>query len=140
MHHQVFLEADRDLDRVSGRASPATWLYGIAAHRCIDAIRRTRRQDERIEPDDELVAAFADPASAPGEQLDRARLVRALEVCLQELSRESREAVLFRFQVGLTYEEMALMLEAKADTLCARVARALPVLKECLEGKGWVHE
>jgi DNA-directed RNA polymerase specialized sigma24 family protein len=48
--------------------------------------------------------------------------------------------VLLRFQSGLTYEEMAAELATKADTLCARVARALPFLKRCLERKGWQRE
>jgi DNA-directed RNA polymerase specialized sigma24 family protein len=32
------------------------------------------------------------------------------------------------------------LLRVKPNTLHVRVARALPVLKHCLEGKGWIDE
>jgi len=45
-------------------------------------------------------------------------------------------AVLLRFQEGLPYEEMGRMCREKPATLQARVTRALPLLRRCLEGKG----
>jgi RNA polymerase sigma-70 factor (ECF subfamily) len=137
---QVFLEAYRDLDKFRGQSSLGTWLFSIAAHRCADVIKTARRRGNKVEPDEDALTSYADPATAPGERLDQARLVEALEGCLEELSPEVSATVLLRFQSGLTYEEMAAELDTKADTLCARVARALPFLKRCLERKGWHRE
>jgi RNA polymerase sigma-70 factor (ECF subfamily) len=137
---QVFTEAHRDLARFRGEATLRTWLIGIAHHRCGDAIKARARRSSKIELDLEKVEDHVDPGSAPTEKLDQARLVSALEGCLHELSPEIRETVLLRFVSGMTYEEMAPMLGRKADTLCVRVARALPILKRCLERKGWKHE
>jgi RNA polymerase sigma-70 factor (ECF subfamily) len=134
---QVFTEAHRDIDRFRRESSLRTWLVGIAHHRCGDAIKARTRRSSRIDLDQQAVTDHVDPASAPTEQLELARQVAALEVCLQELSRDIRETVLLRFLSDMTYEEMAVMLGRKADTLCVRVARALPILKRCLERKGW---
>jgi DNA-directed RNA polymerase specialized sigma24 family protein len=41
-----------------------------------------------------------------------------------------------RFQQGVTYEEMARREGERPATLQARVARALPVLRRCLERGG----
>src|SRR5215470_7367325 len=36
---QVFLEAYRDLEGFQGRSSSRSWLFSIASHRCVDALR-----------------------------------------------------------------------------------------------------
>lgn len=136
---QVFYEAHRDIARFRGESSIRTWLIGIAHHRCNDAIKSKNRRSARIDLDPEAVFDHEDPSSAPIEKLDQARLGAALETCLQELSPDIRETVLLRFLADMTYEDMAQVLKRKADTLCVRVARALPILKRCLERKGWKH-
>jgi RNA polymerase sigma-70 factor (ECF subfamily) len=137
---QVFIEAHRDIERFRGDASLRSWLIGIAYHRCQDAIKARSRRSAKIEQDEEAVSGHVDPGVTPTERIERAREVSALEGCLQELPYETRETVLLRFLSDMTYEEMAALLGKKADTLCVRVARALPLLKRCLERKGWSHE
>jgi RNA polymerase sigma-70 factor, ECF subfamily len=140
VQQQVFYEAHRDIDRFRGESSLRTWLIGIAHHRCNDAIKSNNRRSARIDLDQRAVTDHEDPTSAPIERLDQARLGAALEVCLSELSDDIRETVLLRFLSDMTYEEMAQLQGRKADTLCVRVARALPILKRCLERKGWKYE
>ena len=137
---QVFLEAHRDLDRFAGRSSMRIWLFGIASHRCHDAIRRRNRTRQRIEDDEQAIYTFEDPGANPRDRVHRDQLLSALEACLQGLSPDVRMTVLLRFHGGMTYEEMAEPLAAKSDTLQTRVSRALPVLRRCLESKGWTHE
>jgi RNA polymerase sigma factor (sigma-70 family) len=137
---RVFLEAYRDIARFQVHSTFPAWLFGIASHRCQDALRSQRRRLHRIESNTQAAARFADPCAASSEQLERARIIAALEDCLQGLSEEARIAVLLRFQQGTSYEEMSELLETKPNTLRVRVARALPALKRCLEAKGWTHE
>ena len=137
---QVFTEAYRDIERFRGDSSLKTWLIGIAHHRCGDAIKSRTRRVARIELDQDAVESRADSSAAQVDQLELARQVAALEDCLDELSDDIRETVLLRFLSDMTYEEMSVLLARKADTLCVRVARALPILKYCLERKGWKHE
>jgi len=137
---QVFLEAYRDLDRFQGRSSARTWLFSIAGHRCLDALKSQQRRSQRIESNEQAVIDFGDPGAGPVEQLDSARLRAALEDCLNVLSPEARATVLLRFQTGFTYQELAAALRATADALQVRVARALPALRRCLERKGWAGE
>lgn len=136
---QVFLEAYRDLDRVTGPSARA-WLFGIARHRCLDAARSQQRRSKVIENNEQAVLAFEDPGAGPIEHLDRVRLAARLEQCLQRLSPDVRATVLLRFQTGATYEQLAEQLAASADTLQIRVSRALPVLRRCLAKKGWTGE
>ena len=137
---QVFLEAYRDLDRFAGRSSLRAWLFGIASHRCLDALKTQQRRLKLIEHSEQAVLDFEDPGPGPIDHVDRRQLAAALEACLERLSPEVRATVLMRFQTGATYEEMAAPLAATADTLQVRVARALRRLRRCLERKGWTGE
>lgn len=134
---QVFLEAYRDLERFQGRSSPRSWLFSIASHRCIDALRSERRRSQRIVPDDDTADEVADPAPGPTERVERIKLSAALDDCLGLLSPDVRATVLLRFHTGLTYSDMAEPLDATAEALQVRVSRALPVLRRCMERKGW---
>ncbi len=137
VHQQVFEQAYRDLDALRDEANARSWLFGIAQHRCLDALKARRRRESRVVPanDDDLDAVAATEPEA-WEQIDAARRAEALDACVRRLSPESRTAVLLRFQEGMTYEHMSRICREKPATLQARVARAMPLLRKCLERKG----
>jgi RNA polymerase sigma-70 factor, ECF subfamily len=132
---QVFIEACRDFKSFAGKSNLRGWLLGIANHRCLDAVRR--RKATVSEP---TVVEWSELAPhdsiEPGDNIDVQRRLRALEVCLEGLSEEVRATLLLRFQSGLSYEVLSTQTGQQPATLQARVARALPVLRECLEKKG----
>jgi RNA polymerase sigma-70 factor (ECF subfamily) len=136
VHQMTFVQAYEGMARFAGRSSLRTWLFGIAHHRCLDALKISRRREKRFHPLEGLSDRPASAETAEDRLAGRSR-VRALERCLRELAPRVRAAVLLRFQQGVTYEEMARLEGERAPTLQARVVRALPVLRRCLERKGW---
>jgi len=134
---QVFLQAYRDFEQFRGQSSRRTWLFAIAANRCKDALRGRRRVPETQARSEDTEAGPEESAIGPHENLDRAQLLAALEDCLQQLSPDMRATVQLRFRTNLTYEQMAIQLNATPEALQMRVARAMPVLRRCLESKGW---
>jgi RNA polymerase sigma-70 factor (ECF subfamily) len=135
VHQQVFLAAFRDLETFQQRSTLRTWLFHIATHRALDAIRHRRRRQDREEGDAKVDGL---PAQHPGpaEHIDSVLVRGALDDCLARLAEKVRASVLLRFRSEMSYDEMALVLDEKAGTLQARVARALPALRACLEAKG----
>lgn len=132
---QTYLEAMRDLQRYGGRSSVKTWLLGIANHRALDAVRKFSRDRGKVSTDElEKMESSSPEASS---DLDDRRMKAALDDCMKDLSPHVRSALLSRYQRGLSYEEMSEETSEKPGTLQARVTRALPVLRECLEGKGF---
>lgn len=133
---QTFLDAYRDLETFAGRSSFKTWLMGIATHRALDAVRRRRREAQRTTSDDVLPEIADEAASDATAQVDKPRRVLALEECIKALSPEVRATLLMRFQEEMSYEEMAHVSKDRSGTLHARITRALPILRRCLEDKG----
>ena len=134
-HQMTFVQAYEGLLRFGGRSSLRTWLFGIARHRCLDLLKISRRRQKRFQLMPELPDQPA-PAETAEENLTVRSRTSALSGCLRELAPRVRTAVLLRFQQGVTYEEMSGLEGERAATLQARVARALPVLRRCLERKG----
>lgn len=133
-HQMTFVQAYEGFGRFSRRSSLRNWLFSIARHRCLDMVKMTRRRRSRFLLTDRLPEA---PLEAPGVEdhlVARSRR-KILELCLGELRQEVRAAVLLRFQEDLSYPEMAKALGDRPATLQARVARALPVLRRCLEAQ-----
>jgi len=133
VHQQIFIEAHRDMGRFAGRSTLRTWLFAIARHRVLDAAKSRRRAAAHIEEDD--TADTPDPTPPPGDRLDDARLHQALVQCLAGLGDHVRTAMLLRYQQGFTFEDMAVVCSEKPGTLQARVMRALPVLRTCIESR-----
>jgi RNA polymerase sigma-70 factor (ECF subfamily) len=131
----VFLQAYRDLTGFSGRSTYKTWLYKIARHRALDELRTARRRQKRLT----LIDAppdVPDSAMSPDDHLQHQQRLRALQDCLQTLSSDAREVILLRYAEGFSYLEAADVCGERVETLRARVSRAMPVLRECVEGKG----
>lgn len=135
VHQLTFVKAYEDLGRFARRSSLRTWLYGIARHRCLDALKEKRRRERRFELVGELPQRH-DPADDAEAQLTARDLSRALEECLGRLSPQIRAAVLLRYREDFSYPEMSGICRQRPATLQARVARALPVLRRCLEEQG----
>jgi RNA polymerase sigma-70 factor, ECF subfamily len=131
VHQQIFIQAHRDLPRFVGRSTLRTWLFAIARHRVLDAAKMRRRAQAHFE--DEATPDTIDPTPAAGELIDEARLRHDLVQCLEQLGEHMRTALLLRYQQGFTFEEMADICHEKAGTLQARVGRALPRLRACIE-------
>lgn len=134
-HQTTFVQAYEGLGRFGRRSSFRTWLFGIARHRCLDALKMARRRRARLEPLEALPEPPAGGAGGEGRVAAR-DLARALAKCLQSLAPRVRTAVLLRYQEGFTYPEMARASGDRPATLQARVARALPLLRRCLETQG----
>lgn len=128
----TFLQAHRDLPRFAGRSTLRSWLFGIAAHRCLDALKQRRRREKRLVPIDALERPPETDARLD-ERLEARLRSDALWRCLGHLEPHVRAALLLRFVEGLSYPEMAEVELEQPATLQARVARALPALRRCVE-------
>ena len=135
VHQNVFVCAYRDLDTWQGRAGLRTWLYAIARHRCLDALKLRRRWLRRFILSERLPERH-DPTAGADERLGSADIARVVDAAMARLAPEVRVAVALRFFEGLSYEQMAEVCGAKPATLQMRVTRAMPRLRAWLEEMG----
>jgi RNA polymerase sigma-70 factor (ECF subfamily) len=141
VRQQVFVEVYRDLPGFGGRAPVRGWLFTIVRHRCLDLTKQVRRWWLRYKnelPGDAETGRIAGLVTDQTElldQIDHHRLAQVVERCLFALAPAAREAVLLRYQQELSYDEAAEVTGERPGTLQQRVARALPVLRKCVEAQ-----
>lgn len=132
---QVFEQALAGLAAFGRRAQLSSWLFGIARHRCLDALKRSRRHRRRFV----ATTPATEPTAAdgtPDERLHAARMRRVLDECIAGLAPGVRSAIVLHYEDEMSFARMATLLRVKAGTLQARIARALPLLREELVSRG----
>lgn len=113
----------------------STWIFGIARHKALDAIRRTGRHRQR---EVELDGAADVPSSRdrPDEGVMRDELAAVTQRALAVLSHEHQEILRLVFYEELPYEDISALLRIPINTVKTRVFYAKQRFKEQLERMG----
>jgi RNA polymerase sigma factor (sigma-70 family) len=109
------------------------WLLAIVRNTCYTWLRRNRRQDVTTEFDEEVHTLEGDVLNPERLVLragDSARVRQALE----ELPAEFREVRVLREMEGLSYKEIASVIEVPVGTVMSRLARARDRMRQALSG------
>ena len=131
----VFLKLYRYADRYRPSARFRTFLYRIAANHCLNELRRGEHGWRAADPgkdgaDLELVAG-KDPS--PEEVVSAAALSRAVQELLARLPEKQRSAFVLARLEGLSYEEVADVLETTVSAVKSLVHRATVAAADALE-------
>ncbi|HJA49067.1 MAG TPA: sigma-70 family RNA polymerase sigma factor [Candidatus Agathobaculum intestinipullorum] len=135
---EVFLRAWRSIESFRGDSGLSTWLFRITMNLCVDHARHKHAQPQTqpIVTDDETERPLPDPAPTPEEHLDNRELGRELAAALEEISEEHRRIVLLRDVSGMSYTEIAEVLEISEGTVKSRLSRARIALRKVLLSRG----
>ena len=136
---EVFLKAWRSMESFRGDSGFSTWLFRITMNMCVDHARRRQTQPQtqplvQGEEDDER--PIPDTAPTPEEHLENSELGRELAAALDEVSDEHRRIVLLRDVSGMSYTEIAEVLEISEGTVKSRLSRARIALRKILLKRG----
>ena len=128
---ETFLRAFRALNGFKGQAKFSSWLYRITLNLCRDWIRKERRTPVSQAPegiDIIELAGEATPTDTIEQLVGRNQLSRAVSKAMASLPDEQRTAIILKEYHGLTFQEIADMLDlsvSAVETLLFRARRAL---------------
>ena len=114
----------------------STWLFAVARNLAIDYMRRKQPTtlDGLLDGDD---APMDIPASGQASAFDRAvqsEQNQHIAAGMQHLPAEYREALVLRFQEGMSLEEIATVVRVPLGTVKSRIYRGLGALEPWLKG------
>jgi RNA polymerase sigma-70 factor (ECF subfamily) len=134
----AFLKAYRSLDSFREEARFTTWLYRIAVNLCHDQRHSLAARKRERETDlDEQEHGTLDPTSRPDEAMEASEAAAHFQAGLDALEPKYREAFLLRHQEGLSYEEIAGILEISKSNAKVRVHRAREMILDVLRSRGF---
>lgn len=124
---EAFVNAFEKLASFKGQAAFYSWLFRIALNAAVSAKRKTRRMSASVETrrdESGLEPADANPSSEPSYAMDVAERQRLVRQALSELSEEFRTALVLKEMDGMSYEEIAQVVEVPLGTVRSRIHRA----------------
>jgi RNA polymerase sigma-70 factor, ECF subfamily len=127
------LERGRQFD---GRHEFSTWLFSIARNLAIDFMRRKQLASfDGLSEDDEAPFEIPDTASPSALDLSMQREQNEkISSGMEHISAEYREALVLRFQEGMSLAEIADVTGAPVGTVKSRIYRGLTALEPWVKG------
>lgn len=132
--NDVLVEVWKSAGRFKGRSKPSVWIFGIAYHKAMDALRRRRPPVVELHAVAETVAA--DPRQTPEATAVRESIRSDVAAALATLSAEHRAVLVLTFNHGHAYNEIAQIVGCPVNTVKTRMFYAKKQLKETLERRG----
>src|SRR6184192_2136771 len=136
---EVFLKAFRVIRKFRQGSSLKTWLYRIAIREALNQKRWFKRHLQKnisldAEPEEgQARFEIVDGCGTPFEQLASHEIQTAVQGALQQVPEAFRSAVILRDLEGLSYEEIAEVLECTVGTVKSRILRGRRALRDLLE-------
>jgi RNA polymerase sigma-70 factor, ECF subfamily len=136
---EVFLKVFRNVHSFRGQSSLKTWIYRIAVNESRNHRRwfgRHRSQEIALEPTPGETHSYLDwlpdPARSPMELAMDHERETLIEAALAEINPHYRAALVLRELEGLSYDEIAEILETSLGTVKSRILRGREALREGL--------
>jgi RNA polymerase sigma-70 factor, ECF subfamily len=136
---EVFLRVFRGIGGFRRGSSLKTWLYRISVRQALNHRRWCwRHHSNQISIDDDTNGTAAaheleDLDATPFEKLATHEAQVAVRKALQSVPDVFRSAVILRDLEGLSYEEVAEILEVSVGTVKSRILRGRRALRELLD-------
>jgi len=123
---ETFLRAFQHLHRYDHGRPFGTWLLSIAAHYCIDRLRRRRFSFTSMDQDDDGGGLELPDADAPNPELETVRHEQReqMQSFLQQLNAVDRSAIVLRYWHDYSEAEIADTLHLTVSAVKSRLHRA----------------
>ena len=138
---ETFIRAYRAIPQFRGDSAFYTWLYRIAVNTAKKALMELKRDPIVTESalaarDDDNETSLVENELSDGETpeavLASKQIAAAVNSAVQALSEELRQAIVLREIEGLSYEEIAELMNCPIGTVRSRIFRAREAIAERL--------
>lgn len=118
----------------SGTSKVSTWIFGIARHKSLDALRQRGRRQREVDLDG--AADLPAHTDSPFDDMERKQVETLTKRALTALTPEHQEVLRLVFYEELPYDEIASLLAIPTNTVKTRVFYAKQQLKKHLDRLG----
>ena len=141
MAQDAFIKAYSSLSSFRGDSKFSVWLFRIVSNLCLDFLRSRKRRPTvslSVENDEgeDMEFEIADESQSPETLLEQKLTREAVRCGLDSLPPEQRQILLLREIQGLSYVEIAQVLELETGTVKSRIFRARKRLSAFLLREG----
>ena len=140
---QAWIKIWKKLDTFNGNAKFSTWVHRITTFTAIDLIRRKRRLSEveyleeitcETVQSSDMMTTSSFSRQADADSVDRNELQTIFQETLDTLSEKHRTALTLREIEGLSYKEIAEVMQCSEGTVMSRIFNARKLIRAQMKG------
>ena len=124
---QVFLKIFSKIGEFRGDAEFTTWIYRMTVNACIDEQRKTRR----FFSIENFFGEFR-ARKTPDEKFEQREISGEVQKAIATLKPKFRLPILLKYVEGLSYDEIAKVLDCSIGTVSSRLNRGHKMLAQKL--------
>ena len=128
---EVFIQAFRHVGSFRAESSFGTWLYRIAANRCMAETRKRRPVFGDVTEIENVVPLSG--GQNPEQELVHKELVQRVEAAIASLPEGQRLLFVLATQVGMKYRDIGQIVDCSEDAVKVRVHRARKRVRDMLK-------
>lgn len=128
----IFTEFISRIDTIKTQGNFRNWLYVSARNRAINYLKREKIRRNPATTQIELVEP--QPSDQPEEPLVKAEETKRVNACLSQLPDEQREVILLKIYNGLSFKEIAQLINESIGTISSRYNYGLEKMRLLLNG------
>jgi RNA polymerase sigma factor (sigma-70 family) len=138
---EAFAKAFRSLSRFKKDYTFSTWLFRIATNNAIDFIRKKKLETMSLdtsfkdESGENVTIDVEDNELNPMEETIKTQKIELIRIFVDKLPPKYQRLVKLRYFDELSYEEIAVELEAPLGTVKAQLHRARELMYDLVKGK-----
>lgn len=138
---EAMIRIFKSISNFKEQSSLSTWIYRITTNVCLDEIRKKKNRkvlslDEEIHAEDgDMQRQIMSDDPLPDELMEKEELRQIISNAIESLPEDQRLVITLRDIQGLSYDEIAKVLDCPAGTVKSRINRARFALKNVLISK-----
>ncbi|SFS39988.1 RNA polymerase sigma-70 factor, ECF subfamily [Succinivibrio dextrinosolvens] len=132
---EAFIKAYKAINNFRGESSFYTWLYRIVVNAAKTYLESNSKRKNHIDVDSEEFQSIDSQGvltsrESPDKIIESQELQQVILSAMNELPEELRQAIMLREVEGMSYEDMADLLQIPLGTVRSRIFRARQFIEE----------
>lgn len=129
---EVFLKVYKNIHKFKENSSLSTWVYRITSNVCIDFVRKNKYTVPITVENEEYIFQVVDNTQNIDEIIKNKDLSSEIYNALNKLDENSKQIIIMRDILELSYSEISDILKLESGTVKSRIARSRKKLRDIL--------
>ncbi len=134
---ETLLSAYKAFSKFKGKSNLYTWLYRILVNKCIDFLRKSKKEDmflQRLQHpySENSTSLFIESFE---KNIEQNQIQKSLIIIIEKLEDKYKELIIMKYFDGLTYEEIAEIKNIKIGTVKSRLSKAKEKIVSLLQNE-----
>lgn len=128
----AMLKIFRNLGSFKGNSAFSSWVYRLTFNACMDFLRKQSRAPRTVD-DENALLNVRDYSISVDEQYERSADAELVRIAISKLEEHHRQAIILCDYNGLSYAEIAEVMQTSIGTVKSRINRARKALMKSLQ-------